>query len=240
MASLINHADGIVRDVRAAPEFNEYPKMMTHPAYDPGSIGDAVQGPGGFTHHINGRPSRLPPVLVKTPDDEEFYASRGYVSQGKSDAAAFHRAHTMAHAAPPIERQEYPKWAGGIIVNNAEEEEEALAGRRAQLGLEEAAAAEAETEAVVAEAAPGEVDALKATIRGLHTELREGEASRREQAEEMAAMKAQMAQMMEMLTAPVTTPTEPPAAEAPTRGQKGWETRQRRAAERAGAGDVAT
>src|ERR1700761_4872680 len=132
MANMIHHHDAIVRDTPKTPEFNEYPKFMTHPGYDPGSVGEEVRGTGGFTYHVNGRPARLAPVMVHNRDDEENYAAKGYVSQGKSDPNAFAKAAAAAASAQtpagyvPIE---YPKWAGGVLVNNKEEEERALAAR---------------------------------------------------------------------------------------------------------------
>jgi hypothetical protein len=136
MATMIHHADAIVRDAPKSPEFNEFPKCMAHPGFHPGEIGQEVKSPGGYTHYVGGLPVRFPPVLVSSPDDEEYYAAKGYISQGKSDPAAFARA---AAAARPVASGyvpvEYPKWAGGVLVNDADEEAAALAGRRAQLGI---------------------------------------------------------------------------------------------------------
>lgn len=103
-------------------EHQEYPKLMTHPAYDPGSIGEEVRSPSGFVYYRNGRPVRLPPVTVHNTDDEEYHKAIGYVPSGKSDPAAFARAFAVTPATANYEPQEYPKWVGDVLVQNEEEE----------------------------------------------------------------------------------------------------------------------
>jgi hypothetical protein len=140
MAIIQQHADGIIRDAPPSKEFNEYPKYMTHPAYQPGHVGPEVRSPGGFTYYVGGTSIRYPPMLVPDANQEEYYASQGYVSHGKSDPAAF--AAAVAAGPPPSEDyqpKEYPKWVGDFLVNNREEEEIAAHKRRVQLGIDEPA-----------------------------------------------------------------------------------------------------
>lgn len=138
MAILQQHADAIVRDAPPRQVHKEYPKYMTHPAYEPGTIGQEVRSPAGFSYHVGGTPIRYPPMLVKDADQEAYYVSQGYVSQGTSDPVAF--AAAVAAMPPPPDDyrpQEYPKWVGGSLVNSREEEAAAAKNRRAQLGIEE-------------------------------------------------------------------------------------------------------
>jgi len=132
------HADGIIRDAPPTREHKMYPKYMTHPAYQPGQVGTEVRSPGGFSYHVGGTPIRYPPVLVPDADSEEYHASQGYVSHGKSSPEDFARA---VQAMPPPDEnyrpQEYPKWVGDYLVNSREEEELAAHKRRVQLGIEE-------------------------------------------------------------------------------------------------------
>jgi hypothetical protein len=140
MAILQQHADAIVRGAPPERVHQKYPRHMTHPAYTPGSIGTEVKSPGGFTYHVGGTPIRYAPVLVMDEGQEEYYKSQGYVTQGESDPAAFAAAvATMRPAGEEYEPQEYPKWVGGKLVQNAEEEARAARERRVQLGIEEPA-----------------------------------------------------------------------------------------------------
>jgi len=137
MAMMIHHHAAIIRGAAPMLEHNEYPKHMVHPAFQPATLGTEVKSQSGYSHWVGGTAIRLAPVLVHTEDQEEYYAAKGYVSQGKSDPDAFTRAHAagtkaMSGYAP----QEYPKWAGGVLVNNREEEDAALGARRQQLGLQ--------------------------------------------------------------------------------------------------------
>lgn len=115
---------GLIPQGRPTIDFKEYPKMMTHPAYQPGKPGPEVKSPHGFTYHIGGEPIRYPPVLVKTPDDEEYHKSMGYESQGKCDAAAFARAVGAGQIPDHVDYKplEYPKWVQGKLVHSREEE----------------------------------------------------------------------------------------------------------------------
>lgn len=221
MVQMIPHADGIVRDVPKAPEFNEYPKMMTHPGYHPGSIGEEVKSPAGYTHYVGGTSVRFAPVLVHGADDEEYHAAQGYVSQGKSDAAAFAR---LAAVAVPKSQTydpvEYPKWAGGVLVNNRDEEIAALAGRREQLGIEPQLAAQPETNPYLP---PPDLSA--------HHRLDQIEA-------QMADMRQMMGELIRLQTPPPKAvkpaPVAPPATSV-SRQQKAADTRKRTAAIKAAA-----
>jgi hypothetical protein len=124
MVAMIPHHQAIVREQPPVSEFVEYPKMMTHPAYQPASVGVEITSQHGFKHFVGGKSARFAPMLVHNSEDEEYYASRGYVSQGKSSGAAFARAAAaMQGGAVPhgYVPQEYPKWVAGKLCNNAEE-----------------------------------------------------------------------------------------------------------------------
>jgi hypothetical protein len=264
MAVLINHADGIVRDAPPVQTHNEYPKMMSHPAFQPASVGTEVTSPAGFKHHVGGTPVRFPPVLVKNEDDEEYYAAKGYVSQGKSDPAAFARA--VATAAPVntgYVPQRYPMWAGGVLVNNAEEEAAALAARQVQLGIEPsepAAEVKKPDEAGTVASSPpvppdDEKTADQIRIEALEAQL----AEMRAMMAKLTGAPVQAVQQDAAPEAPVTIQAEgtklqagdtvtiegtphvvaAPAQSTMTKGQRAWATRQARAAARQAAGQDA-
>lgn len=120
---------GIIRDDDPSDQHSEYPKHMVHPGYQPGKVGTEVKSPHGFSYFVGGESIRFPPVLVMDADQEEYHASQGYVSAGKSDPAAFARA--IQAATPQAETHvpdEYPKWIAALnrSVDSAEEEAEAL------------------------------------------------------------------------------------------------------------------
>ena len=86
--------------------YQEYPKVMTHPAES-----KAV---------VHGDPARLQPVTVNSPDQEAEYEAKGY--RAFSDEAAYDRA--KASVKPTTYRyQEYPKWVGDKVVNSRAEED---------------------------------------------------------------------------------------------------------------------
>jgi hypothetical protein len=126
---------GIVRPNGAAITHSEYPKHMVHPGFQPGiaakeiSIPDPITGKPWRKAYVGDAAIRFPPVLVRDEDQEEYHASQGYVSIGKSDPAAFARA--VAAASPTAETHEpaqYPKWIAALnrSVDSAEQEAEAL------------------------------------------------------------------------------------------------------------------
>jgi len=124
---------GIVRDRGPTKEYSEFPKHMTHPGFQPGTgdkehkVMDENGNPTGRVYYSGGRSIRFPPVLVHTEAQEEYHASQGYVTIGKSDAAAFARAVATAVPVPEEHKPiEYPKWSHGKMVNNADEEAEHL------------------------------------------------------------------------------------------------------------------
>lgn len=124
---------GIVRDPGPNKKHEEYPKMMTHPAYRRGKPDVEIKEmnehgqPTGRLFYRGGESIRFPPVLVRTQADEEFHASQGYENPVKCDPAAFAR--LVADVEPVPENYapiEYPKYVFGKIVNNVAEEEERL------------------------------------------------------------------------------------------------------------------
>lgn len=106
-------------------QYQEYPKMLTHP-----HATAAVLSTGAVGTH--GQAARFQPVTVHTPDDEAYYVAQGYVAPTNGDAAAFERAQM---APSSVSYAEYPKWIAdgsehGATVRSAEEE----AAVRAKLG----------------------------------------------------------------------------------------------------------
>ena len=115
---------GIIPAGRPIVNHKEYPKHMAHPQFQPGKPGPEVKSPHGFTYHVGGTSIRFPPVLVRTPEQEEYHKSLGYETVGKSDPDAFNRAvgagQIPDHVAyVPLE---YPKWVQGKLVHSKEEE----------------------------------------------------------------------------------------------------------------------
>lgn len=216
MANMIHHHDAIVRNTLPTPEFNEYPKLMSHPAFTLGTAAQEIKHPGGKLEYVGGTAVRFPPVTVNNPDDEEWYAAKGYVSQGKSDSKAFAQAVAAAAAAKTPNGyvpQEYPKWAGGVLCNSAEEEEAALAKRRQQLGLAPGAALP--EPAVLAEKPAPPPSAEQAKIAALEAQL--------------AEMKAMMERLLAGQANKPGVPEPPPLS----RQQKAALTRKARRAEKA-------
>lgn len=237
MAMMIHHQDAIIRGAPPMPEHNEYPKHMVHPAFEPATLGTEVKSQSGYSHWVGGTAIRLAPVLVHTEDQEEYYAAKGYLSQGKSDPDAFTRAHAAGTKSMSGYRpQEYPKWAGGVLVNSREEEDEALGARRQQLGLQ----ALVDVAAVAAVASIN--DAAASTIIKNDAMSPAVIINNDLDRERIAALEASLADIKAMLTLLTGAPTVASAAPAPpsdasspamTRGQKGWATRQQRKADEA-------
>jgi hypothetical protein len=225
MALIIQHHECIVRPEKPVTEHAEYPKHMTHPGYAPAVAAQPIPGDpqGRYTH---GSSERFPAVLVSNADDEEYYAAKGYVSVGKSDPAAFARAVAAAQPAQTNYKPvEYPKWAGGVLVNSAEEETAALAARRGQLAPPPV------------DAAPGAEPALVTygTPAPLPTGPSEVDVLRDEVAGKFDGMNAQLSAITAMLAkltapAPITEPEPAPVAEIPDWKRKQQERKASRSA----------
>ena len=106
-------------------EYQEYPKVMIHPGFQPATLGTSDDVRRGIRGH-NGTPVKLPPVTVENEQQEQYHASQGYAVSGVPNPAAYFAA-KQAPEAEPVGFQEYPKWSRGRIVNNLAEENEALA-----------------------------------------------------------------------------------------------------------------
>lgn len=129
---------GIIPRGRPTIDYKEYPKMMTHPQFQPGKPSAEVKSPHGFTYHGIGTPVRFPPVLVKTPDDEAYHASLGYEGAVKCDPAAFDRAVGNGQIPDQVVYKaiEYPKWVLGKLVHSKEEEDKLTGAQAAPAVLE--------------------------------------------------------------------------------------------------------
>lgn len=71
---------------------SQYPKEMRHPAFVPATLSGYRRGDGGATvDDARGSPQRFAPVFVNNKDQEEYYASRGYIPLGVTDAELYKR-----------------------------------------------------------------------------------------------------------------------------------------------------
>lgn len=135
-------------------EYQEYPKHMSHPAFEPAKIGTDADARTGAPAQL-GSPMRFPPVLVQNAEQEEYYKAKGYDTIGKSDPAAF--ASAVANPVPPnYKPQEFPKWVHGVEVRTAEEEAAIIARHAPPAPVK--AAAEADPIKERADPAPDEDD----------------------------------------------------------------------------------
>lgn len=97
-------------------DFQMYPKWMHHPNEQPAVISDDYdRGPALGPYHADpGRPRQFPPVQAQSQDQEEYYASRGYVA-GASNKEAAIRAR-IAPIPQDYRYSEYPKMVNGEMV----------------------------------------------------------------------------------------------------------------------------
>src|ERR1700685_3917338 len=91
--------------------FEEFPKMMVHPAHSPAVLSTIF--PLGYKPKPGevenpGQPERLPPVTVLDANQQEMYEARGYFVQNTGGAKGFDDAKSGKPASYAY--QEYPKW----------------------------------------------------------------------------------------------------------------------------------
>ena len=92
-----------------------YPKEMRHPAYVPAVLSGYTRDGRGTRDDPPGKPVRFPPVFVNNADQEQYYASMGYLPPGVvpgTEQAAKYLAGTIGDERPglPYEHQDYPRW----------------------------------------------------------------------------------------------------------------------------------
>lgn len=112
--------------------FQEFPKMMVHPAHTPAVLSTIF--PLGYKPQPGevenpGQPERFPSVTVNDANQQEMYEARGYVAQNDGGAQAFDEAKSGKPAA--YKYQEYPKWVkihDDEVLVKSEAEEHALLG----------------------------------------------------------------------------------------------------------------
>ncbi len=91
--------------------YQEYPKALHHPQYQPAVISGYKRNPDGSVNNdAPGKPAKFPPVHVNNKDQELQYASLGYLPHGISDPDAYIRATIGADAPQEYGFTEYPKW----------------------------------------------------------------------------------------------------------------------------------
>jgi len=95
-----------------------YPKEMRHPAFVPAVVSGYHRLPGNkVKDDPPGRPMRFPPVWVNNDDQEQYYASLGYVPVGVADAEAYRRATIGEDRAGPYKHQDFPCWLYAPLVS---------------------------------------------------------------------------------------------------------------------------
>ena len=98
------------------PEYQEYPRWMSHPSFQPAGISDDP---------TLRQPIRFAPVMVEDANQQEEYEAKGYVPSGVPNPKAFEP--TVATGKPvAYVFQEYPKWVNDVLVNSPEEERAAM------------------------------------------------------------------------------------------------------------------
>src|SRR6185312_8995165 len=99
-------------------DFERYPMWMKHPHHRPAVVSDDYEAGANrgaqFKHHAKpGVPEQFPAVMVNNPDQEGYYAAKGYVAQG-GDPKAFERAQ-IAPIPQGYRHQEYPRIVNGLV-----------------------------------------------------------------------------------------------------------------------------
>jgi hypothetical protein len=92
--------------------FQEYPKLMKHPAHSPAVYEQLPgKGIGLFTPDTVCRsPERFPDVTVATVDDEKKYASKGYRPANMVNAGDYEATLLEFSPVSGYINNEYPKW----------------------------------------------------------------------------------------------------------------------------------
>lgn len=90
--------------------YQEYPKELRHPQFRPAVIAQWDPKIKDPAQQPQGQPAKFPPVIVHNLDQEQEYASRGYLPAGVSDPDAYLRATIGAEQPGTYRFQEYPKW----------------------------------------------------------------------------------------------------------------------------------
>jgi hypothetical protein len=83
---------------------------MIHPHYKPAVLAQWDTNIKDPARQPQGHPAKWPPVIVHNLDQEQDYASKGYLPAGVSDPDAYLRATIGAEAPGTYKFQEYPKW----------------------------------------------------------------------------------------------------------------------------------
>jgi len=102
-------------------EYERYPLVLRHPAYKPArKIADAVAAhppESYFAQPEQWEAEKYPQVTVMTPDQEEYYTSKGYAPAGMPNAAAFQTAFASPHVAGRT-TSEWPKMVNGVMMQD--------------------------------------------------------------------------------------------------------------------------
>ena len=217
--------EGIVRPNGAGPQHSEYPKHMVHPAFQPGKpdrevkvIDPETGQPTWKLAYVGGTSIRFPPVLVMDANQEEYHASQGYVSIGKSDPAAFAKA--VRAAAPTAEvhkPEQYPKWLASLnrSVNSAEEEAELLG-----MPLPAAASSEQPGDAPAANAEVGHLFVPRLVATPANPRLEALESKVDAIADSFSRLEAMLARIAGAAPAAPPNETAPQPAEPPKTGER--------------------
>lgn len=90
--------------------FNEYPKVMKHPAHKPAVIAKWDPKIKDPKDQVQGSSAKFPEVIVHNLDQEQQYAALGYKPNGISDPEAYRKAMTGNETKPDGSNKEYPKF----------------------------------------------------------------------------------------------------------------------------------
>jgi hypothetical protein len=143
-------------ETHESPQYQDYPKLMVHPGFQPATLGTSPDDRKGLPGKI-GQPVKFPPVTVNNEQQEDYHAAQGYTPAGKGNPAAFVSAHTSPET--PYHRLEYPKYVGEIVVNNEDEELAAIDRNEQMAAAAEAKRLKAESEAAKEAKEPAELEA---------------------------------------------------------------------------------
>ena len=120
MAIMVQHAATIDRGEKKRPEFNEYPRYMTHPAFAPATVGELVTHPSGKSHlSCRWNLGAIPAHVGVIRGTARLLCLEGLRRSGQVGWRGVRAAGQLAPVDPSHAPQEYPKWVGNSLVQNA-------------------------------------------------------------------------------------------------------------------------
>lgn len=153
--------------------YQSYPKAMAHPQAQAAVISGYKRNNDGTVNNDSpGKPAKFPPVNVNNLDQEQQYASLGYLPVGVEDPVAYLRATIGASEPDGHVFNEFPKWLykcddDGVRSELVTTEARALKLGAGWCGTPDAATAvhEGESEPETTDAAPKSEPKAKAVLK---------------------------------------------------------------------------